>query len=115
MFGRDRRYRLVGGGTRNIRRESLGLPVPFEPPEGDLETAIAEIFADAFDIDRVGANDDFFDLGGDSLIAAVLSMKLAEHVGHEVPVSSVLENGSPRRMAALLSRRPSDNATKRMV
>jgi arthrofactin-type cyclic lipopeptide synthetase C len=105
----------MGGGTRNIRRESLGLPVPFEPPEGDLETAIAEIFADAFDIDRIGANDDFFDLGGDSLIAAILSMRVAEHAGCEFPVSSVLENGSPRRIAALLSNRPSVNAAKRMV
>jgi thioesterase domain-containing protein len=103
---------LVGGGTRNIRRESLGLPIPFEPPEGDLETAIAEIFADAFDIDRVGANDDFFDLGGDSLIAEVLSMKVAGHSGYEVPVSSVLENSSPRQIAALLRPEPGANVAE---
>jgi arthrofactin-type cyclic lipopeptide synthetase C len=91
------------GGTRNIRRESLGLPVPFEPPEGDLETAIAEIFANVFGIDQVGANDEFFDLGGDSLLAEVLRMRLAEHTSHEIPLSSFLENDSPRRIAAFLT------------
>jgi hypothetical protein len=104
---------LAGTGTNRIRRESLALPVSFEPPEGELETAIAAIFADVFGIDQVGVNDEFFVLGGDSLLAEVLRLSVVERTGHEFPVSFLLENDSPRRLAALLSRWPSDNATKR--
>ena len=91
-------------GTRNIRRESLSLP-PYEAPEGELETAIAEIFADVFGLDCVGATDEFFLLGGDSLLAEVLRMKLAEYIGREFPLSFLLENDSPRRIAAIEARR----------
>jgi acyl carrier protein len=93
----------------------LRLPVPYEAPNGDLETLIARIFTEIFGIDRVGANDEFFDVGGDSLLAEVLSMRIAESIGLEFPVSSLLENGSPRLIAALLSRRPSEDATKRVL
>jgi len=39
--------------THTIRRESLSLP-PYEAPDGQIETAITEIFAEVFGLDRVG-------------------------------------------------------------
>jgi len=39
--------------ARNIQRESLSLP-PYEAAEGEIETAIAEIFAEVFGL---GADD----------------------------------------------------------
>ena len=50
-----------------ITRESLGLGTAYEAPAGELEKLIAGAFADVFELDRVGANDEFFDIGGDSL------------------------------------------------
>jgi thioesterase domain-containing protein len=49
-------------------------------------------------------NDDFFDLGGDSLIAEILSMRIRELTGHEFKVSALVDHGSPRQIAALLRR-----------
>ena len=86
-----------------MARASLGLPEPYVAPDGKLETLITKIFADVFDIDRVGANDDFFDIGGDSLVAETLSMEILQRTGCQFPISSLLEFGSPRRIAAALS------------
>ncbi|WP_338150687.1 amino acid adenylation domain-containing protein [Rhodococcus qingshengii] len=44
----------------------------FRPPEGAEELVLAEIFADVLGVETVGAGDDFFDLGGNSLIATKL-------------------------------------------
>lgn len=60
---------LPGSDFGSIARDGLRLPTPYEAPIGKSETAIAEIFAEIFSVGRVGANDDFFDLGGDSLLA----------------------------------------------
>ena len=57
-----------------MAREGLNLPTPYEVPQGELETAVVQIFADVFGIDQVGVNDDFFDIGGDSIVAETISM-----------------------------------------
>ena len=88
-----------------ISRTSLALATPYAAPDRELETLITTIFAEAFGLDHVGANDDFFDLGGDSLIAEVLSMCIGERTGHDFPPSSLVEFGSPRRIAELLDKR----------
>ena len=79
-----------------INRVSLPLPMPYVVPDGELETLIATIFSEVLNLDHVGANDEFFDLGGDSLLAEVLSMVLSERTGHDVPLSSLAEYGSPK-------------------
>jgi thioesterase domain-containing protein len=85
-----------------IRRESLALSTPYEAPGGELEKLIAGIFAEVFDVDLIGANDDFFDVGGDSLVAETLSMVISERTGRDFQISTLIEHGSPRRIAALL-------------
>src|SRR5262249_58769994 len=62
----------------NGKLDRKALPVPDseayasdsnEAPVGEIETALAEIWARVLKIDRVGRYDDFFDLGGHSLLA----------------------------------------------
>jgi pimeloyl-ACP methyl ester carboxylesterase len=47
-------------------------------------------------------NDDFFDLGGDSLGAEIISMNISERTGQGFELSALVEHGSPRKIAALL-------------
>src|SRR5262245_57989003 len=86
-----------------IERESLALPIDYEAPRTETEARLSAIFAEAFDLNRVGANDDFFDLGGDSLLAETLSMAIAERMGRDFPMSLLLDHGSPRKIASLLN------------
>jgi hypothetical protein len=47
--------------------EALSAERPYVAPETDAERALAEIWAAVLDRPRVGAHDDFFELGGDSI------------------------------------------------
>jgi amino acid adenylation domain-containing protein len=48
----------------------------YEPPQGEIEAAIAVIWADELELDRVGRHDNFFELGGHSLMAVRLIAKI---------------------------------------
>lgn len=85
-----------------IRRASLALPIPYVAPDGELETLVARSFSEVFNIDDVGANDDFFDIGGDSLLAEVFCMVLSERTGYNFEPSSLVEHGSPKQIAVSL-------------
>jgi aryl carrier-like protein len=51
----------------------------YEPPDGPIETALALIWAQVLDIDRVGRHDNFFRLGGHSLVAMTLVERMRQH------------------------------------
>src|SRR5262245_29701083 len=91
-----------------MTRAALRLPLPYVAPESETETLVASLFAEAFKLDRVGVNDDFFDLGGDSLIAEVISMRIRELTGQEFKVSALVDHGSPRQIAAELRRQSAE-------
>ena len=59
----------------------------YAPPDGRVEAAVAEVWAALLEQERVGRGDDFFELGGDSLLAARCAARLAEVLG--VPVDAV--------------------------
>jgi acyl carrier protein len=85
-----------------VRRASLALSTPYVAPVGELELQIAGIFAEVFTLDHIGANDDFYDLGGDSLLAEVLSLAISERTGHRLEMHSLFKHSSPRQVAAFL-------------
>ncbi|MGX7826292.1 amino acid adenylation domain-containing protein [Actinokineospora sp. 24-640] len=49
-----------------------------QEPRGPVERALADLWRDLLDVDRVGRGDDFFALGGDSLLATRLVRRLGE-------------------------------------
>lgn len=85
-----------------MRREDLKLATAFAEPENETERRIAYLWANAFDLDRVGVADDFFDLGGDSLIAENIAIAVEATIGVRFKPSQLLEADTPRRMAKLL-------------
>jgi oxalate---CoA ligase len=75
-------------------------------PRTPLESALAELWAQVLQLQQVGVDEDFFLLGGDSLVAAELQAAVAETFGVEVPLESLVgEASTVADMAALLERR----------
>src|SRR5207244_2737188 len=66
---------------------------PDEPPAAGLETALAELWADALGRDRVGRHDNFFDLGGHSLMAARLIATIERDLGKRLPLAAFFGDG----------------------
>ena len=77
--------------TANGKLDRRNLPEPdyavaaahdFVAPETEMEKRLAEIWAEVLGTDRVGSYDNFFDLGGHSL----LSMQVISKVGENLEV-----------------------------
>lgn len=71
--------------------------------DAPLTSEIVRIWSEALGRDDVGAESDFFELGGDSLAAVAVVTALGEIVGDVVPVAALLTSPTPDAMARSLS------------
>ncbi|MEU1999730.1 amino acid adenylation domain-containing protein, partial [Nocardia gamkensis] len=86
------------------------LPAPqlqtkeFRAPSGALEQLVAGVFGDLLSAgDEIGADDDFFELGGNSLIATQVAARLGASIGARVPARTVFEAPTVALLAARLA------------
>jgi len=56
----------------------MGSDVPYVAPENEVESRLAEIWAELLRLDQVGVNDNFFELGGDSILSIRVIARAAE-------------------------------------
>ena len=91
-----------------IDRKALPAPVfaatPFRAPQTQTEKIVAGVFAEVLGVERVGLDDDFFALGGDSLIAIRVSARLQLALGREVPVRYLFDASTVGGLADYLHR-----------
>ena len=79
-----------------VDRNALVAPVPLQDdaayvaPFGAAEEALATIWSEVLGIPRVGRDDAFFELGGDSLGAIRITALLAQRHGHTLPVRALV-------------------------
>ncbi|WP_329126865.1 non-ribosomal peptide synthetase [Streptomyces sp. NBC_01465] len=78
-----------------------------DPPQGQWEEAIAEVWQEVLAAPPLGREDDFFDVGGDSLTAVTASQRLGHRLGHRIPLEMIYEESTVRYyaedLAALLA------------
>jgi amino acid adenylation domain-containing protein len=74
------------------------------PPRNDLEGILADIVAERLWLPAIGIDEDFFALGGHSMLGAQLSVRIGERFGIEVPLRSVFENPTVAEMAVEVER-----------
>ncbi|MCG8455895.1 MAG: phosphopantetheine-binding protein, partial [Holophagales bacterium] len=67
-------------------------PRPYTPPEGPVARALAELWQRELALDRVGAHDHFFELGGTSLTAMAVMLGLCEEFDIDLPLETIFAN-----------------------
>jgi len=72
----------------------------YVPPTDDLEKQTLAIWQDCFGIQRIGIDDDFFELGGDSLLATTMISRLHPAAGVPIPLAEVFKLPTIRKLAA---------------
>ena len=99
-----------------IDRKALPEPVldageAYEAPEGELETQLAQLWAEVLGVERVGRSSNFFELGGHSLLALTLVERMrAAGIRAQVrelfeqPVLSAFADALAQAQAAALAR-----------
>jgi len=82
----------------------------YEPPRGDREIRVAAIWQAVLPrCNRIGRQDNFFALGGDSLLAARIVGRLAEEMGVQVKVEELFNLPVLHRFAARLEGMPGED------
>ncbi|MEV6345246.1 amino acid adenylation domain-containing protein [Actinoplanes sp. NPDC051851] len=66
--------------------------VPYEAPGTAVEQAVAEVWASMLGVARVGVHDDFFALGGDSLMAMRVVVHLRQQLELDVPIRVLFDS-----------------------
>ena len=92
--------------TVNGKLDRRALPAPavlaraYRAPQTPVQEAVAAVFAEVLELDRVGLDDDFFDLGGNSLIATRVVARIGAALGTTVPVRTLFEAPTVDALAA---------------
>jgi acyl carrier protein len=78
------------------------LNTEYVPPENELQELIVTIWQQLLGIEQLGIHDNFFDLGGNSLIALKVIAQLKKELHFEIPVVSLFEGPTAHALAAVL-------------
>ena len=102
--------------TPNGKLDRLALPDPlmedvnrgnplssFAEPRTPIERSIAAIWKDLLKLDRLGIHDDYFDLGGHSLMAVQMFARIERELGVRLPYTSLFHATSVAQLAELVS------------
>jgi acyl carrier protein len=79
-----------------------GRCILFEDPRDDVERRVAAIWLTHMDVRSVGVNDDFLELGGDSLSALGIIAAIETEFGRSLDVFEFMSAASVRRQAEIL-------------
>ncbi len=92
----------------NGKLDRRALPEPtveereFRAPGTDTEQTVASVFAEVLGVERVGLDDDFFALGGNSLVATQVVSRLGAALGVRVPLRALFDAPTVEDLAARL-------------
>jgi amino acid adenylation domain-containing protein len=82
----------------SVRRSNM--EQPFSAPRTELERKIARIYEEVLNLDNVGIDDDFFDLGGNSLRLAGAHTQVERVIGRNFSVTDMFVHTTVRKLAA---------------
>ncbi len=69
-------------------------------PHGEMETALTAIWAELLELDEVGVNDNFFDLGGNSILSLRLGLEIRRQLDKDIAVVTLFQYPTIRALAA---------------
>jgi amino acid adenylation domain-containing protein len=92
--------------SKDLHRRSL-----HRKPDTESERYLAELFEELLGVERVGTDDDFFALGGHSLMAFRLHRRITRDLGGDLPFEDVLRYSKVRDLAAAIDRGRSPGRT----
>ena len=85
-----------GAGSERV------LDTPYVAPRSELERQLVALWAEILGTSLIGVDDDFFALGGNSLVAVQLMSRVRSRLGARLPMRSLFEAPTVARMARLV-------------
>jgi amino acid adenylation domain-containing protein len=93
--------------TLNGKTDLKNLPEPeliseYVAPENEVEGFFANVFGEILDLDEVSVTDNFFEIGGTSLLVTKITVEALNN-GYELSYGDVFKNPTPRMLSELIS------------
>lgn len=95
--------------NQNGKVDKKALPLPektessdYVPPNSEIEAQICEIWSKLLDAQNVGIRTNFFEIGGNSIKAVTLQVRLQKEFGKLLTVGTILQNPTVEQQAALI-------------
>ncbi len=96
---------------RRLGSDDPGARIAYAPPADEVEAAVEFIAAQVLDVERLGVETDFFDAGGNSILATTLTGQIRGLLAvSELGVAAVLDGRTVRNIAKTLRSTESDPA-----
>ncbi len=104
------------GPTGKLQRiglaEKLGLGFSSAPntrpeyiaPRTRIEEQLVELWTEVLRVDVIGVQDNFLDIGGDSILASRLISRIRDDFGMDIPIIDFFDKGTPAEMASMIAR-----------
>jgi amino acid adenylation domain-containing protein len=93
---------FTGDGEPDYMYSRPELSTPYEAPTDETERKLADIWQRFFGIEKIGIDDDLFDLGGDSLKAINILSILQKELKADIPITEFFDRPTIRGSAAYL-------------
>ena len=87
---------MDGSSSRKKRR----LNVPLVLPQNPTQISLISIWKDVLEIDEIGIDDDFFDLGGNSMLAIRILFKMLRLYNKRFPSDILLDSSTVRQLSS---------------
>jgi phthiocerol/phenolphthiocerol synthesis type-I polyketide synthase E len=92
--------------TRTIQHKRPNLAAAYVEVEGELEQRLAKLWSQILGIDPIGRDDDFFEMGGHSLLAVRIAVQVQDFMPPDAPGANLYETPTIRTLAEALLQRP---------
>jgi phthiocerol/phenolphthiocerol synthesis type-I polyketide synthase E len=76
---------------------------PYVAPTNDVEQKLAELWQELFGVEQVSIHDNFFDLGGNSLLGVQLVSRIRSTFDIELPMSALFESASVAELSKVIA------------
>ncbi len=110
--------------THNGKIDRQALPRPgltrpdavgeYVAPEGTAETQLSALWSEILGVERIGANDSFFDLGGDSILNIQIVAR-AKQLGIAITPQNIFDHPSIRELATVAGKQTRATAEQEVV
>jgi len=97
--------------NQKVDRRALPMPTTenlvgfnaFVPPSNELERQLTQIWEEVLGIKPIGIQNNFFDLGGNSLLAVQMLAEVEKQCGKNLPITTLLQSPTVEDLAKVLS------------
>lgn len=93
-----------------LSREDAQDPTVYEQPQTETEETLAGLWAAVLKLDRVGRNDNFFEIGGHSLLGARVISRVREVFRVELPLRNLFESPTLKELSSRIEQGLSDGS-----